>query len=75
VNGGPILAERLRALREGGYRPVEVAPGRYLAICPACNQLDLVLGENSHLPATDAEKDIWLDARSREGDGHVSAPG
>jgi hypothetical protein len=50
----------LQALRELGCHPVEVSPGRWLAICPGCGRLELIVGGDS--PATPADRDAWLDA-------------
>lgn len=59
--------ELLDALERHGYRPVRVGPERWLALCPCCNQLDLVIGRNGtqDTPVTDAERDVWLDHWSR----------
>ena len=55
----------LAVLTHQGCNPVEVAPGRWLALCPCCGKLDLIIQSNggaASTPPTNAERDMWLDA-------------
>jgi len=52
----------IQALRDHGCRPRRVSTGRWIAICPCCNLLNLTIGGTS--PVTKEERDEWFDAQA-----------
>jgi hypothetical protein len=56
------LAGLLAALELHGCRPVQVGTERWLALCPCCGKLQLVLQRNTATsePPTAADRDLWF---------------